>query len=99
MRLLNRFASVLSWILRRDRAESLLDDEMRSFVEMSTADKIRGRCSRCRGEAPRLDRDWRHRAGEGDGFAPGVTARSSMTSAGIFATRSGSSPGSAPSPS
>ena len=40
MRLLNRFASVLSWILRRDRAESLLDDEMRSFVEMSTADKI-----------------------------------------------------------
>ena len=40
MRLLNRFASVLSWILRRDRAESLLDDEARSFVEMSTADKI-----------------------------------------------------------
>ena len=41
MRFLNRFASVLSWILRRDRAESLLDDEMRSFVEMSAADKIR----------------------------------------------------------
>ncbi len=41
MRLLNRCASVLSWILRRDRAESLLDDEMRAFVEMSAADKIR----------------------------------------------------------
>jgi putative ABC transport system permease protein len=40
MRLLNRFASVLTWILRRDRAESLLEDEARSFVEMSTADKI-----------------------------------------------------------
>jgi putative ABC transport system permease protein len=40
MRFLNRFASVLSWILRRDRAEALLDDEARSFVEMSTADKI-----------------------------------------------------------
>ena len=41
MKLLNRFASVVSWILRRDRAECLLDDEMRSFVEMSAADKIR----------------------------------------------------------
>src|ERR1700752_4410121 len=41
MKLLNRFASVVSWILRRDRAESLLDDELRSFVEMSAADKVR----------------------------------------------------------
>ena len=41
MKLPNRFASVLSWIVRRDRAESLLDDDVRSFVEMSTADKIR----------------------------------------------------------
>ncbi len=41
MTLLHRFASVLSWIFHRDRAEARLDDEMRSFVEMSTADKIR----------------------------------------------------------
>jgi hypothetical protein len=41
MKLLPRLASVFSWILRRDRAESMLDDEVRSFVEMSTADKIR----------------------------------------------------------
>jgi predicted permease len=41
MKLLSRIASVLSWILRRDRAESLLDDEVRSFVEMTAADKIR----------------------------------------------------------
>ena len=41
MKLLHRLASVVSWILRRDRAESLLDDEVRSFVEMSTAEKIK----------------------------------------------------------
>jgi hypothetical protein len=41
MTLLHRLASVVSWILRRDRAESQLDDELRSFVEMSAADKIR----------------------------------------------------------
>jgi putative ABC transport system permease protein len=41
MKLLHRLASVMSWILRRDRAESQLDDEVRSFVEMSTAERIR----------------------------------------------------------
>jgi predicted permease len=39
--LLRRLASMASWILRRDRAEQHLDLEIRSFVEMSTADKIR----------------------------------------------------------
>ena len=41
MKLLHRLASVLWWILRRDRAESQLDDDVRSFVEMSIADKIK----------------------------------------------------------
>jgi putative ABC transport system permease protein len=41
MTLLRRLTSIASWILRRDRAEQQLDDEIRSFVEMSTADKIR----------------------------------------------------------
>jgi predicted permease len=52
MRFLNRFASMLSWLLRRDRAERLLDDEMRSFVEMSTEDRIRDGVAP--GEARRL---------------------------------------------
>ena len=37
---LNRLTSIASWILRRDRAEQRLDDEIRTFVEMSTAQKI-----------------------------------------------------------
>ncbi len=41
MTFLRRLTSIASWILRRDRAEQRLDDEIRSFVEMSTADKIR----------------------------------------------------------
>jgi predicted permease len=41
MTLFHRLASIASWILRRDHAEQRLDDEIRSFVEMSTADKIR----------------------------------------------------------
>ena len=41
MSLLHRLASMVSWILRRDRAEQRLDDEIRSFVEMATADRIR----------------------------------------------------------
>jgi len=41
MTLFHRLASMLSWIFRRDRAEQRLDDEVRSFVEMATADKIR----------------------------------------------------------
>jgi putative ABC transport system permease protein len=41
MSLIHRLASMLSWILRRDRAEQRLDDEVRSFVEMATADRIK----------------------------------------------------------
>jgi predicted permease len=32
---------MLSWIVRRDRAERGLDDEIRSFVEMATANNVR----------------------------------------------------------
>ena len=41
MTLFHRLASIASWILRRDRAEQQLDDDVRSFVEMSIADKAR----------------------------------------------------------
>ena len=41
MTFLRRLTSIASWILRRDHAEQRLDDEIRSFVEMATADKIR----------------------------------------------------------
>ncbi len=41
MTFFHRLASMLSWIFRRDRAEQRLDDEVRSFVEMATADRIR----------------------------------------------------------
>ena len=41
MTLFRRLASMLSWIFRRDWAEQRLDDEVRWFVEMATADKIR----------------------------------------------------------
>ena len=41
MILFHRLASILAWILRRDRAERKLDDEIRSFVEMAAADKVR----------------------------------------------------------
>jgi predicted permease len=41
MTIIRRLASIASWVLRRERVERQLDDEIRSFVEMSTADKIR----------------------------------------------------------
>jgi putative ABC transport system permease protein len=41
MTFVRRLVSIASWVLRRNRAEQQLDDEVRSFVEMSTADKIR----------------------------------------------------------
>src|SRR4026207_1432908 len=41
MTVLRRLASTPSWIPRRGRIEQQLDDEIRSFVEMSTADRIR----------------------------------------------------------
>jgi len=37
----HRLRSILSWILRRGRAELRLDEEMRTFVDLSAADKIR----------------------------------------------------------
>ena len=40
MKLLHRLASVLHWILHRTRAEAHLDDELQTFLDMSTADKI-----------------------------------------------------------
>ena len=40
MNFLHRLASMASWIVHRDRAERRLDDEIRTFVEMSTAEKI-----------------------------------------------------------
>lgn len=47
MTLLHRLASVLDWVLHRNRAERRLDDELRTFVEMSEAEKIRD------GQSPR----------------------------------------------
>jgi predicted permease len=41
MIVLRRLASIAYWILRRDRAEQQLDEEIRSFVEMSAAERIR----------------------------------------------------------
>jgi hypothetical protein len=41
MSLFHRLASMLLWIVRRDRAEQRLDNEIRSFVEMAIADKVR----------------------------------------------------------
>ena len=46
MTLLRRLVSVLRWIARRDNAEQDLHDELQSFVDMASADRIR------RGEAP-----------------------------------------------
>ncbi len=37
MILLNRLASIVAWIVRRDTAERLLDEEMEAYVEMSAA--------------------------------------------------------------
>jgi hypothetical protein len=41
MRRLHRLASILTWLLRRDRAEQRLDDELQAFIEMSAADRMR----------------------------------------------------------
>jgi putative ABC transport system permease protein len=40
MTFLHRLASMASWIVHRNRAERRLDDELRTFVEMSTAERI-----------------------------------------------------------
>jgi putative ABC transport system permease protein len=39
--LLHRVASIVRWLLRRDRAERQLDEEMRTFVDLCAADKMR----------------------------------------------------------
>ena len=41
MTIFHRVVSILSWILRRDRAEQHLDADVRSFVELSAAEKVR----------------------------------------------------------
>jgi putative ABC transport system permease protein len=41
MILLHRLASILAWIVRRDRLERRLDDEIQTFVDMSAADRMR----------------------------------------------------------
>jgi putative ABC transport system permease protein len=39
--LLNRAASIVRWIARRDAAEQQLDEELRAYVDLAAADKIR----------------------------------------------------------
>src|SRR5262249_19163129 len=41
MTILHRLASIVRWALRRDAAERHLDEELRAFVDLSAADKIR----------------------------------------------------------
>jgi predicted permease len=41
MKVLRRASSILDWILHRTRAEHGLDDELRSFIDLSAAEKIR----------------------------------------------------------
>jgi predicted permease len=41
MRLLHRIASIIRWIVQRDRAERDLNDELESFVEMAAQERIR----------------------------------------------------------
>ena len=55
MKLLHRAASIVHWLLHRTRAEQALDDELRSFVDMSADDKVRSGMSPS--EARRLAQD------------------------------------------
>ena len=41
MTLLHRLASIVRWIVRRNRAERDLNDELETFVEMAAADRMR----------------------------------------------------------
>jgi len=52
MTLLHRLASILRWIVRRDRAEKDLHDEVQAFADMAAADRRRGGASAT--EAQRL---------------------------------------------
>ena len=41
MTILSRWRSMMAWLWRRDRAEEGLDAELRAYVELSAADKVR----------------------------------------------------------
>ena len=41
MMLLHRLASIVRWIVNRNRAEADLDDELQTFVDMAAADHVR----------------------------------------------------------
>jgi predicted permease len=41
MTLLHRLASIVNWMVRRDRAERDLNDELETFVDMAAAEKVR----------------------------------------------------------
>ncbi len=41
MKLLHRLASVVGWMVNRNKAEADLDDEVQAFVEMAAADHVR----------------------------------------------------------
>lgn len=40
MRLLHRVASIVRWIVYRDRSERDLNDELEMFVDMAAADRM-----------------------------------------------------------
>jgi predicted permease len=41
MTLLHRLASIVGWVVHRNRAEQALDDELQAFIDLSTAGKVR----------------------------------------------------------
>lgn len=41
MTLLRRFASVVRWLLRREKAEQALNDELQTFIDLSATEKMR----------------------------------------------------------
>ena len=40
MTLVHRFASIVRWLVHRNRAEQELHDEVQAFVDMAAADKV-----------------------------------------------------------
>ena len=51
MTLLHRLASIVRWVAGRTRAEQEMDDELRGFVEMSAAEKMRAGWPGARGRS------------------------------------------------
>src|SRR5262249_35127943 len=41
MRLVHRVASIVRWLFHRNEVEREMDDELRAFVDMAAADKVR----------------------------------------------------------